>query len=133
MSPGDQKRIAHAKRAMTLGAVLLGVLLLPVLVPIEETIGLWALFEWRGKIVPPQDTVIIGIDENSSAALNGAIKRSMHAKLIESLVRARASLIVFDVFLHTESEDDDRLAQRIREAGDVILTAALERGGEAGV
>jgi adenylate cyclase len=118
---------------MTWGAVLLGALLLPVLVPIEEAVGLWTLFEWRGAIAPPPEVVVVGIDENSRAALNGPIKRSMHAKLIQSLVRARPSLIVFDVFLHQESEDDAQLAQAIHEAGNMILTAALERDGESGV
>ncbi len=118
---------------MTWGAVLLGALLLPVLVPIEEAIGLWALFAWRGAIAPPPDIVIIGIDENSSAALSGPIKRPMHAKLIDSLARARASLVIFDVFLHTESEDDATLARAIQDAGDVILAAAIERSGESGV
>jgi adenylate cyclase len=118
---------------MTWSAVLLGVVLLPVLIPVEESIGLWALFEWRGAIAAPADVVVIGIDENSRAALNGPIRRSMHAKLIESLVRAHASLIVFDVFLHQESEDDEQLAQAMRDAGKVIVSAALERNGEPGV
>jgi adenylate cyclase len=133
MSPGDQKRVAAAKRAMTWGALLLGVLLLPVLLPLEESVGLWTLFEMRGALAPPAEVVVVGMDENSRAALNGSMARSMHAKVIDSLVRARAALIVFDVFLHEESEDDAELARAIHDAGDVILTAAIERSGESGV
>jgi adenylate cyclase len=118
---------------MTWGALLLGVLLLPVLVPLEEAVGLWALFEWRGAIAPPPEVVVVGIDERSRTALNGANRRSMHAKVIDTLVRARAALIVFDVFLHEQSDDDAELARAIQDAGNVILTAAIERSGESGV
>jgi adenylate cyclase len=101
--------------------------------PFEELGGLWVLFKARGPVSSPNDVVVIGIDENSERALQRPIDRSTHADLVRQLMRAGASVIVFDVFLHTESEDDDTFSAAIGEAGNVILAALLERDSRPGI
>ena len=99
----------------------------------EESLGLWILFHSRGAIAPPDEVVVIGIDEDSERVLNGPIKRSLHADLVDALARDGASIVVFDVFLHTASEDDAELAEAIESARNVVLTSRVERARQAGI
>jgi adenylate cyclase len=133
LSIGDQTRVARAKRFLSWGASLAGAFLLPLASPVEETLGLGLLFKWRGAAAPPADVALIAIDENSEEALEGPISRSMHAELVDALSQGGASVIVFDIFFHTESDDDAKLANAIGRAGNVVLTARLERDSRGGM
>ena len=99
---------------------------------IEEDVGLGLLFRIRGIRPPPTDVVIISIDHESSEHLKvpdnpDKWPRSLHARLIDRLVDAGASVVTFDVhFLESRLSDDDRLfAQSIQRAGNVVLAEAL--------
>src|SRR5690606_38613560 len=110
VSTRDKKREARARRLLTWGAAVLGLLLLPVTLAVEENLGLWVLFKLRGALPPPEDIIVIGIDERSEAALGEPIRRSMHAELVAALASGGAAVVVFDLFLHDESQDDDEFA-----------------------
>ena len=118
---------------MFLGTAALGVMLLPLMPVLEESTGLWILFNLRGTVAPPDEVVVVGIDESTVSALNGPIRRSLHATLVDRLAQAGASVVVFDLFLHTASENDADLATAIGNAGNVVLTARLERDSPAGM
>lgn len=70
---------------------------------------------------------IIGIDEASIAAIGKPWPwpRDVHARLIDKLVHARASVIAFDLVLSEPggAEEDRTLADAIRSAGNVVLAA----------
>ncbi len=70
---------------------------------------------------------IIGIDEASFAelGLQWPWPRSLHAELIDQLATAGAAVIVFDIVFAepSNSEDDTRFADSIRQAGNVVLSA----------
>jgi adenylate cyclase len=120
------------------------VTLLPVGSILEEDIGLDILFKLRGARKAPKEVVVVAIDKSSADNLNLSERpekwpRSVHATLVENLVRAQASVIVFDVsFLEAGSASDDRIfAESLRKAKTVVLCECLKvekiaLGGEKG-
>ena len=99
---------------------------------LEENVGLGLLFQLRGPQKAPPDAVVVAIDRESSERLNLANNpdrwpRSLHARLIETLTRAGASVIVFDLYFAEprSREDDGALAEAIKKAGNVILAEQL--------
>ena len=99
---------------------------------LEENVGLGLLFQLRGPQKAPPDAVVVAIDRESSEHLNLSINpdrwpRSLHARLIESLTRAGASVIVFDLYFAEprSPEDDGALAEAIKKAGNVVLAEQL--------
>jgi adenylate cyclase len=129
----DHRRLARAKAFLTWGTAVFGVALLPLLFVVEQSVGLGLLFKLRGAVPPPDEVVVIAIDEVAEAAFGTPIDRARHAQLIDELARGGASLLVLDLFFHTESPDDARLATAIRAAGNVVLIAEVERTTEAGI
>lgn len=99
---------------------------------LEENVGLGLLFKLRGAAKAPPDAVVVAIDRESSDRLNVSNNpdrwpRSLHAHLIETLSRAGARVIVFDLYF-TEPrspEDDGALAEAIKRAGNVVLAEQL--------
>jgi adenylate cyclase len=90
------------------------------------------LFRMRGVKQPPDQVVVIAIDRHSAAELDlpskpSAWPRSLHARLIEGLVKAGAEVIVFDLSFETVSApgEDQALAAAMRQAGNVVLVDAL--------
>ena len=79
---------------------------------------------------PPQDLIIVGIDEQSFQELRRSWPwpRRLYAALIRHLKAAGARLIVFDVIFAEPSnpEDDQIFAEAIREAGNVILASTIQ-------
>ncbi len=73
---------------------------------------------------------IVGIDEASSTQLNQGwpFPRSLHAQLIEKLNAAGAAVVAFDVQFSEPStpEEDQRLAEAIANAGNVVLASKYE-------
>ncbi len=119
-------------RATTFGLLIgIGGLLatiLPFVQQIEEDLGLGLLFKIRGFREAPNDVVVVSIDRDSAARLDlsgipSRWRRTVHARLIEQLTRAGARVITFDVyFTEPRSQDEDqRLAEALKEAGNVVL------------
>ena len=79
---------------------------------------------------PPRDILIAGIDGASFRVLGNSWPwpRRYHARLIDRLTRAGASLIVFDVFFGEPSdpEDDRLLTEAIKKSGKVVLARVIE-------
>ena len=91
----------------------------------EARLGLDTLFKLRPNRKPPDDVVIVTIDEHSDAAygLGTDISqwRSKHAGLIKSLKDQGVALVVFDLFFsNPQPEIDTPLAEAMAEAGNVI-------------
>jgi adenylate cyclase len=100
---------------------------------LEEDRGLGLLFKLRGARQPSSDVVVISIDKASSENLDvpdnpDKWPRSLHARLTESLTRAGAKVIVFDVhFIEPRSTADDNLfAEAIEKSGIVVLAEPLK-------
>lgn len=98
----------------------------------EEDIGLDLLFKLRGIREPPSEAVIVSIDRDASDNLKipdnpDKWPRSVHARLIDTLIEAGAKVITFDVhFIEPKEVEDDRLLERaIRRAGNVVLADAM--------
>jgi len=98
----------------------------------EEDLGLDLLFKLRGVRQPSPEAVVISIDRDSSEHLKvpdnpDKWPRSIHAKLVDTLVRAGAKAITFDVhFIEPKVPEDDRLFEEaIRRAGNVVLGDAM--------
>ncbi|MCU7845424.1 MAG: adenylate/guanylate cyclase domain-containing protein [Candidatus Thiodiazotropha sp. (ex Monitilora ramsayi)] len=107
----------------------------------EEAIGLGLLFKLRGQHSPPQELVIVSINGETSEQLGLGEEipdwpRSLHADLIDRLTEAGADVIAMDIFFKkpTRPEMDRRLAEAIKNAGNVILVAYLQqRAVDSGV
>lgn len=121
---------------------LVGIILyfLPLGLALDERFGLNVLFHLRGVTTAPSDVVIIAIDQLSASKLkeNNQIasntidpskwSRALHADLINRLVEEEVKVIAFDLRFSgcgSNFEDNDRLAQAIKHAGNVILVEEL--------
>ncbi len=116
------------------GIVGLGIGLTPFGLDLEENIGLDLLFTLRGARQPPSDVVIVSIDRKSAQNLNipqapRKWPRSLHAHLVENLVKEGATVIAFDlIFDEMKSPQEDHLfAETINKAHNVVLCESLER------
>lgn len=99
---------------------------------LEEDLGLDLLFKLRGIQQPPTEAVVVSIDRDSAEHLKipddpDKWPRSIHARLVETLLQAGAKAITFDVhFIEPKVTEDDQLfEQAIRRAGNVILADAM--------
>ena len=99
---------------------------------LEENFGLSLLFHLRAAKPAPSEVVIISIDRESSERLGlpdnpDRWPRSLYARLIETLAKAGASVIVFDLYFvdPRSPTDDDLLATAIRRARNVVLAEPL--------
>lgn len=99
---------------------------------LEQSIGLRALFAMRGPQLPPEDVIVVAIDQQSAQKLGLSSKpnlwpRRLHAELIARLAAAGAKMIAFDLIFETPSSDengDQALAAAMRKASNVLLVAA---------
>jgi adenylate cyclase len=108
--------------------------LLPLGFELEEDLGLDLMFTLRGPRPAPPEVVIVTIDKVSAARLGVADHptrwpRDLHARLVDALSGAGATLIAFDIFFEDARDHarDRALANAIRRAGNVILYAYLEQ------
>ena len=99
---------------------------------IEEDTGLGLLFKFRGPKPAPADAVVVSIDKDSADQLKipenpDRWPRSLHARLVEILSKAGASVVTFDVhFIEARVEkDDNAFANAMKHAGNVVLGDAL--------
>src|SRR6185503_8761536 len=98
----------------------------------EEDLGLDLLFKLRGVQQPPPEAVVVSIDRDSAENLKipdnpDKWPRSIHARLVDTLVRAGAKAVTFDVhFIEPKIVEDDQLfEQAMRHAGNVVLADAM--------
>jgi adenylate cyclase len=130
--------MVHLSKALLLGFFvgILGVLIAftPYGLYLEENVGLDILFNLRGIKKAPSDVVIVSIDKLSASKLNlpddpEKWPRSLHARLIENLVEAGASVIAFDmIFSDARSAEEDNLfANAISSAHNVVLCEIIRR------
>ena len=128
--------IRHWKMSIIVGLVsgLAGVLLWlsPVGIDFEKHVGLRWLFDQRGAIEAPAEVAVVAINGNASKALDLPAlprdwPRSIHAKVVNQLVKFGASVIVFDVdFQRAKSPEDDGIfADAVNESGRVLLVETL--------
>ena len=124
------------RTAIILGLVIgsIGVLLSPFqfMLNIEENTGLGLLFKLRGVEKPSDKVVVVSIEKESSDALNlpnnpDKWPRSLHARLIDNLVKEGVASITFDVhFIEPRNPKDDQLfAAALKRAGNVIIGEPL--------
>ena len=94
-----------------------------------ELKGLDLLFTLRGPLPPPEDIVIVAIDEPSMAEIGQQWPwpRSRHAQLIQKLNQAGARVIGFDIlFAEPSTPDEDyTFARALQDAKNVVLVSAL--------
>ena len=92
----------------------------------------WSLYDRFATIAtrrpqPPRDIVAVAIDEPSFSEMQmqWPWPRSVHAALIDSLVKAGAHTIVLDLLFDepSPSDEDRALADAVRRAGNVVLAS----------
>ena len=84
----------------------------------------------RGTSPPPDNMVIVGIDEESFSTMElpWPWPRSVHGKLIKALKNSGARGIIMDIIFSDPSnpQEDRAMAEAIREQGKVVLAADIE-------
>ena len=89
-----------------------------------------ARFSIRGDLAPPEDIVIVGIDDPSFSELGERwpFPRTLHAEAVKQLRADGARVIAYDVQFTEPSEnpaDDQELADAIAQAGNVVLATTI--------
>jgi adenylate cyclase len=117
-----------------IGLVGLIVLLVPFGLVLEEDVGLTLLFKMRGARESPSDVVVVGMDKDSADRMGlphdfEKWPRSLHAELVEKLVKVGSSVIAFDIFFGEPrpQKEDKIFADSILKARSVVLVESLER------
>lgn len=101
---------------------------------LEESFGLGLLFKIRGPRKPPEEVVVIGIDQASARALNLSEKperwpRILHARLLRALSEVGAGVVAFDIIFEEPRDPahDNALAEAMQMAGNVVLVEVLRK------
>ncbi|NOX92219.1 MAG: adenylate/guanylate cyclase domain-containing protein [Gammaproteobacteria bacterium] len=120
--------------ALLLATVGLLVYAVPGGFDLEENVALDFLFKQRSQAPPPDSVMLVSIDKTAAQQLelandSATWPRELHARLIDRLAAAGAVVIVFDVFFRQPKmpAQDARLAQAMRQAGNVVIFAKLQR------
>ena len=135
-SPSSQRRRSRRLRLLTfLGTalVLTGFVLAAYAADVlddSELDTVDARFAIRGELAPPEDIVIVGIDDPSITELaeRWPFPRTLHAEAIKQLRADGARVIGYDVQFTEPSEnpdDDQELADAIAQAGNVVLATTI--------
>jgi adenylate cyclase len=113
---------------LLLGALGLVISLTPSGEYLEENFGLHFLFKTRGTRQAPAEVVIISMDKASADRLNLPSSprkwpRSLHARLIHTLIAKKPAVIAFDIIFSEDfsPQHDQIFAEAIRDAGNVVL------------
>jgi len=100
----------------------------------EEEVGLTWLLKYRGSLPPPEDIVIISIDEASAEMLHlpddpEKWPRSFYAKLIDKINQQNPALIALNIHFGEDREQasDRMLAQAMSAKKNVILSNYLKQ------
>jgi len=130
--------MSRLSKALILGILIsaVGILLsvMPLGHTLEENIGLELLFRMRGVREAPPEVIVIGLNDESADRLKlphdpDKWPRSLHARLVELLVKGGARIIAFDMFFNELHSDDDDilLAEALREAQNVVLVETIKK------
>jgi adenylate cyclase len=97
-----------------------------------------ARFAIRGDLEPPEDVMVVGIDEQTFTELGEQwpFPRTLHAEAIKRLKADGARVIAYDIQFTEPSNhsDDQALADAIARAGNVVLaTTAVDARGRTNV
>lgn len=97
-----------------------------------------AHFSIRGKVKPPSDVAVVGIDPTTfdQLRLPWPFPRRLHAQVIDRLHADGARVIAYDIQFTepTDPTDDQALAYAVYQAGNVVLgTNAVEPHGQVGI
>ena len=94
-----------------------------------ELKGLDSLFFLRGYTAPPENIIIVALDEPSfqEIGLQWPWPRSLHARLIRTLKEAGAKVIGLDILFvePSVSQEDQALAEAIAEADNSVLASDI--------
>lgn len=123
-------------KALTLG-VFIGVGgalfgLSPLGAAFETSVGLSWLFKVRGAVEPPPQVAVVAVNNRTGEMLGLPDSprdwpRSIHGKLVDSLVQRGAAVIVFDVFFGAgkDPEQDQLFVDAVERANRVVLVEKL--------
>ncbi len=109
-------------------ASMVAVLVVTWFVPSLSAASLNMLFRLRGTLPPPDDIVIVAIDDPSLQRIgNWPWPRLVMAEVLDKISSARPRAVGLDVIYAKESnpKDDHGLAEAIKRNGNVILPAQL--------
>ena len=131
-------RLTRFTKAAILGAAIAlagaATMFLPLAQELEENVGLDWLFTWRGPQPVPADVVVVTIEKSSSDKMQvpnrpSRWSRSIHARLVERLTLAEASVIGFDIIFkeQRDREGDRAFVSAIERAGNVVLFQSLDK------
>ena len=88
-------------------------------------------YQIRGKTTPPQEVVIVAIDDKSLEKIGRwPWERRKMASLIDILKEMGAKVIFIDIIYSEPSKDDEILREAIQRAGNVILPIVFDFKGE---
>lgn len=137
----DSKSAKAGSRRRQFHALLFGLLtgfigvilsLTPLGDEFEKNVGLTWLFKARGPIAPPPQVAVVAINERASSAINLPAlprdwPRSIHATLVDNLVKRGAAAIVFDVDFHRakDTADDKVFAHSVANSQRTVLIQLL--------
>ena len=106
----------------------------PVGLALEENVGLPWLFRLRGPIPPPPQVAVVALDERSAIELGVPEKprewpRSLHGRLVDTLVDRGADVIAFDLTFERAQpqEEDAAFARAMARSERVLLVESVER------
>ena len=124
-------------RRLPVGAAVALIVLIPWHAGLFHRLNLIAVdagFAVRPLAPPPGDVVVVGITSRCQDALGEfPLPRRMHARAIEILRRAGASVIAFDMYFDKASADpadDEALGAAARQAGNVYFAVFGTRKGD---
>jgi signal transduction histidine kinase/CHASE2 domain-containing sensor protein len=118
----------RTRTALILFVSMLAVVLVTWFVPSINAASLNMLFRLRGTLPPPDDIIIVAIDDPSLQRIgNWPWPRSVMAEVIDKLSGAKPRAVGLDVIYAEPSNpaNDQRLAEAIKRNGRVILPAQL--------
>ncbi len=114
------------------GLVGIGIGLSPMGAGFEQGVGLSWLFGLRGPVTPPDDVVVVAMDNRTGEQLGLPTlprdwPRSIHGRLVDVLTERGASVIVFDVHFGREKDaaDDQQFVDAVERSGRVLLVELL--------
>ncbi|MEQ1485106.1 adenylate/guanylate cyclase domain-containing protein [Methyloglobulus sp.] len=97
---------------------------------LELKLGLTTLFQVRGARMPPDEIVIVAMDEKSDVGQSGGDFtqwRGKHAELIEKLQHYGVALVVFDLYFNDpQPSNDATLTKAMQNAGNVLATDCVQ-------
>jgi adenylate cyclase len=101
---------------------------------LEEGIGQGWLYRLRGPLPPPDQVLVVALDRRSAEVQGLPTRlrewpRDVHARLVERLAAAGATVIVFDLIFERPRDDPDEdqaLAAAVRAAERVVLFEKLD-------